>query len=498
MAGPRTKQPSTLAAAVRDRWPSGRAGYVLLGLIFAGVVLRLVAVASWWPTTPTLDDGYQLYAESNPFTDPQHPGGYPLILAGLGLVTHEVAVPVLLQHLGGIASALLLFAATRRVAASAWAGLLPAAIVLLNPDQVFLEHAIMSESWSVLTTSIGLYAVVRAFDQPDPWWRWPVLAGMALGLGVPIRSAGLLLIPVAVLVLLLCRERPLRGWGEHWRAPAATAVAAAAVLFAFATANAAFGERFGIGPSPGWYLYGRVAQFADCSEFTPPAGTESLCEERPADQRPGAFYYLFDPEAPAPSRFGAFGEQDGLVGEWAGRAVRAQPGDFLAAAWEYLRGYYVPSAKPEGGGELDPQLDFTRENYVFVPAIEQGLEEFYNDFTLHERRAGLEFLRGWHHVTRFGATMLSITTALALIGLVVGTRRSRVGVLLFGVGGLALLLAPVLTGNYVGRYTVPMAGPLFAASAITLVALWRRLGGGRRAAGQPPEPEAGDGTVAQT
>ena len=168
MAGPRSKQPSTLGAAVRGRWPSGGAGYALLGLIAAGVVLRLVAVASWWPTTPTLADGYELYAESNPFTDRQHPGGYGLILAGLGLVTREVAVPVLLQHLSGIASALLLFAATRRVTGSAWAGLLPAAIVLLNPDQIFLEHAIMSESLSVLTTSIGLYAAVRAFDQPDP------------------------------------------------------------------------------------------------------------------------------------------------------------------------------------------------------------------------------------------------------------------------------------------------------------------------------------------
>ncbi len=497
MAGPRSKQPPTLGAAVHGRWPSGGAGYALLGLIAAGVVLRLVAVASWWPTTPTLDDGYQLYAESNPFTDPQHPGGYGLILAGLGLVTREVAVPVLLQHLSGIASALFLFAATRRITRSAWAGLLPAAIVLLNPDQIFLEHAIMSESWAVLATSTGLYAAVRAFDQPDPWWHWPLLTGVALALATTIRTAGLLLIPVVVLALVLCRPRAWGGWRERWRAPLAAAAGAAAVLFLFAAANANFGERFGVGPSSGWLLYGRAAQFADCSEFTPPAGTESLCEERPAAQRPGAFYYMFDPEAPAPSRFGAFGEQDALVGEWAERAVRAQPGDFLTTAWEYLRGYYVPSASPEGG-ELDPQLDFTRENYIFAPAIEQNLEAFYNDFTIDERRAGLEFLRAWQHVTRFGATMLSIATVLTLIGLLVGTRRSRVGVLLFGIGGLALLLAPVLTGNYVGRYTVPMAGPLFAASAITLVELWRRLMAGRRPTDLRPEPEARPGPVTQT
>jgi hypothetical protein len=49
---------------------------------------------------------------------------------------------------------------------------------------------------------------------------------------------------------------------------------------------------------------------------------------------------------------------------------------------------------------------------------------------------------------RLGATALSITTVLVLLGLAVGTRRSRVGVLLLGIGGLALIIAPPLTANY--------------------------------------------------
>ena len=88
-------------------------------------------------------------------------------------------------------------------------------------------------------------------------------------------------------------------------------------------------------------------------------------------------------------------------------------------------------------------------------------------------------------MVRFGGTALAITTVLALIGLLVGPRRSRVGVLLFGIGGLALLVAPVLTGNYAGRYTVPMAGPLFAAAAITALALWRSYGPARTAGPGP-------------
>jgi hypothetical protein len=165
------------AGSVGAALTRGAAGRVLVALLGAGVALRLLAVVSWWPTTTTIQDGYQVFAESNPFADPLHPAGYGLLLGALGAVTREVAAPVLLQHAAGIAAALLLFAATRRVTGSAWVALLPAAIVLLNPDQIFLEHAIMSEAWSVLLTSAGLYAAVRTLDEPAPLWRWPFAAG---------------------------------------------------------------------------------------------------------------------------------------------------------------------------------------------------------------------------------------------------------------------------------------------------------------------------------
>ena len=98
------------------------------------------------------------------------------------------------------------------------------------------------------------------------------------------------------------------------------------------------------------------------------------------------------------------------------------------------------------------------------------------------RRPGLRFLRAWQRVVRFGATALSIATILTLLGLAFGTRRTRLGVLLFGVGGLTLLIAPSLTANFWARYTVPMAGPLVAAAAIAIVGIirarpWRRVDG---------------------
>jgi dolichyl-phosphate-mannose-protein mannosyltransferase len=459
---------------------------VLLGLLVAGTALRLITIASWWPVVTTIDDHYELFAGSNVFSNPVHPAGYSLILAGIGALTHEVAVPVLLQHLGGIASALLLWGATRRVTGSDWAGLLPAAIVLIDPDLIFLEHSIMAESAAIFFTSVGLYAAVRAFDDSAESWRWSLLSGGALAFAATIRTAGLALIPIVVLALLLASPVSVKRW-RRWRPPAAAAGAAAVILLAYASLHAAFGNGFGVRPSPGWYLYGRAAQFAECDRFTPPAGTRVLCERSSPSDRPGAAWYwglgyASSSQAPGPRYFGPFGNHDALIGEWAQRAIRAQPLDYLGSVWEYLQGYWFPGSpprRPDSGGGPDPQLAFSggysgAQLLAIAVSVQDTLQTFYNRFTLHTYQPGLDFLRAWQRIVRFGPLALSIATVLTLIGLVIGSRRSRAGVLLFGVGGLALIFAPALTANYAGRYLVPLAGPMLAAAAITIVELWRR------------------------
>ncbi len=469
----------------RLKYPSGAAGRVLLALITLGVVLRVLTIVSWWPVTPTLEDGYQHWASAGPFLDPLHPAGYDLIVAVIGAVTRQIAVTVLLQHLIGIVSALLFGAATWRITGSRWAGLLPAAMVLLGADQIFLEHSIMSESWVVFEIAIGLYAAVRACQNPGGW-VWPLVTGAAIAAAVMTRSAMLPLLPVVALAILLARTGSAWRWSEQGRAALVTVGAAGVLLVAFAGANSAFGQRFGIAPSPGWYLYGRVAQFADCRRFTPPPGTASLCQSTPPAQRPSAYIYDFSSQSPAVRRFGAFGRQDGLIGTWARRALLAQVGDELSTSWGYLRAYFVPGwlpkrLRPSSNG-LDPQLDFTYPNAYFVTEIKQDLESFYAPFDVHPRHTGLRVLHDWQRVFRFGATLLVITTILTLIGLAIGPFSVRLAVLLFGGGGLSLLVAPVLTGTYAGRYSVPMAGPMMASAAVVLNELLRRARTRRRGA----------------
>ena len=89
--------------------------------------------------------------------------------------------------------------------------------------------------------------------------------------------------------------------------------------------------------------------------------------------------------------------------------------------------------------------------------------------------AGLDVFRGWQQLARFGGTLLSITTLLILVGLITSRGRTRAGVGLFGLGGLAPIVSPALSGSYSGCYSVPMGGPLVAAAAIALREAYTRI-----------------------
>jgi hypothetical protein len=85
--------PSQLWARTRAASP---AYWLLAVLLVIGVVVRIVAFTAWWPASTTLADAipYSVYAATDPLGDPQHPVGYPALLALIGLFTRDVAVTI--------------------------------------------------------------------------------------------------------------------------------------------------------------------------------------------------------------------------------------------------------------------------------------------------------------------------------------------------------------------------------------------------------------------
>ena len=455
---------------------------ILAGLVLAAVVLRVLAALSWWPIATNLGDSwpYAAHALHDPFDDPQHPAGYSLMLAAVGAFTRDVGLVGVLQHLMGIASALILFAGVRRLCGSPWPGLLGAAVILLGADQVFLERSIMSETLFTLLLTATIYATARALESPERWHPWPLVAA-ALGLLAGVtRPAALILLPLIALALVLAAPRPRLA---RWRPAAAFSALAAVGLLAFATANDISHDRFEVAPTPGWHLYSRAATIANCTQFQPPAGTRALCEQTGREERLGPDWYLYYPGSPATRRFGNItnseGAGDAQLGAWARRAILADPRAYLEAVWPDLEAYFFSGDyeyKFGKGVDLDAQLDWGGEwDAASERTTQKGMEWFFDPFTVRRDDGLLGFLHDYQRVFRFGATALTIATILTLLGLCLGRRRERIALMLLGVGSLAMILIPTFSVTYSGRYTVPMAGLLAASAAIAAIAIWKRF-----------------------
>jgi hypothetical protein len=440
-----------------------------------------VSAIAWGPTVTSLAAGdapvYALYAgAANPFANPQHPVGYPVLLWLIGLVTRDVTALVLAQHVMSVAAAIMLFAAFRRLSGSPWPGIAGAAVVLLGADHVHLERAIMAETLFLALVAAAMYAFARVLDNPSRWWAWSALLALLVVCAGATRSAGLVLLPVVMAGLALPWAGP---WRWRRRALGVFAITAGTLLVAYAGAGAAVHGRIEVAPAGGWHLYGRVAPFADCRQLSPlPDKGEQLCERTAPADRPGTDWYLYWPEAPAWKTFGSHpADHDGELGAFARRVVLRQPGAYARAVWDDLSAYFVPASFEgalEGrrlrpalwtsvrGAHLDDQLDWNGPAYPTIAVLAQ--DRFFDDFSVYRDVRLTAALHDYQRVFRFGATALTLATLLILAGLFVGPRRDRLAVFIPGLGGLAMLVLPTLAIIYIARYTVPVA-PLLAAGA---------------------------------
>ncbi len=245
----------------------------------AGVALRLIAIVSWSPAVTTLTDAYETFASSTvqrshaPRSvladrrgsgpgDPRDCGDGPPPASDRDRLRAPAAGP-------------------QRAA---------------SPDQLGPDYCQpasccsipISSFWSTRScrkaglcsrSPLGYTRRYGPWTSPDRGGAGRCSPGLSSALAVTIRTAALFVIPVVILALLLCRSRSSEHWGAHWRAALAVLGVSAALLLAFATANATLGERFGLGASPGWYLYGGSPTSPTAANSPRPRAATSLCED---------------------------------------------------------------------------------------------------------------------------------------------------------------------------------------------------------------------------
>jgi hypothetical protein len=314
------------------------------GALAAGAALRLLAMIGYPGALWFAGDSYvYLGAALRPQPNLSKSTGYSLFLRLL-LPFHSLTLVTTLQHLMGLAVAVMIYVLLRRSGVSKTWSAVATLPVLLDGYIIEDEHLIMAETVFTFCLMIAMLLVLWRPNRVS-WWA-AVLGGLLVGFAVIVRSQGAIMLAVLPLFLLL------RGWG--WKTVRGWAVA---VLFAVASLvpvggyAAWFHQRTGqynLTMSTGFYLWGRVSSFADCARIKPTGNEALVCPTEPlADRTPPGNFVWHAPQVHAVKVNGKlYGSQymwdtggpvtaanNKLLTDFAIHAVEAQPQDYLKAVF---------------------------------------------------------------------------------------------------------------------------------------------------------------------
>jgi Dolichyl-phosphate-mannose-protein mannosyltransferase len=431
-------------------------------LLLLGVAARVVLMADYRPAYLSSNDSARFlhfaHIDDGMYQDTFGPTGYAAMLKALRFVSNQLEFTVAVQHLLGVVAAVLLYAAVRRLGAPVWAACVPAGVVLLSGDQLYMEHALLSEGGFLPLLAGGLYAGVRALESPRPL-RWLALAAALFAGTALFRNVGLILLPALVLWAIVAMPR-----GRRLLAAGVSAAVAAAVLGAYAIGAELDGGNTGWTATSGWNAYGRSAPFADCGRFHEPAGTELLCEDTPPDERPGSLFYLWFQGSPARDLFGHPPLEQELVGRFGRRAILAQPLDYLEVVADDLPRFANPELnhrRYSGGGYfLMSRRGAEAERNVLFQLSRDYEHGDYSPGSTGDRVAD------WQELQRLNGWVPGLFVAFALLGAVVARGPALRGLALFALAGGGLVVMPAATLTLLGRYTVPPMPIVAGAGAI--------------------------------
>ncbi len=471
--------------------------FALAAMLVAGLVLRVWLTLVWSPAfTGYSDSGiYFQGAVESVWADPVRMAGYSMFLRVLHLLAPHLILVVIVQHALGLGAAVLFFAAVRRCGGPSGLGLAPAAVIALGGDELFVEHAALSDAVFIVLIAAMLYCALRASDDGRPW---AALTGLLAGLSVWDRTAGLGLIAVIAVWLAFSRGRPSRR--SLIDAGVALAVALAVIGVYAGWRSLAADQPGTLTSNNAWNLYGRVAPWADCTKFTPPPGTKGLCETTPPSQRGyvSGEVYIFGGESPAQELYGppyavsTVPHAMERLQEWSEAAILAQPLDYLHAVWRDTLRLFSPNAPSYGDLSADAMVAFL----LYGPDRHSGansfVESWQSELYPHDpppHRGAIGPFKTWEAMTRTVNLWMALLLALCLVGPWVLRGRARAGMILFGATALLLLFFPILTKGYDYRFVIPAQAPLAAAAALAAWGLVIRVRERGASGARPASPE---------
>jgi hypothetical protein len=470
------------AAVLRRHW-------LAAVLLAAGLVLRVLAELAYRPALFYIDTNRYLYnAEGN------DPVGYKGLLKAVLLVGNFDAVAAV-QHVLGLAMAVVIYLLLRRRGVARWLAALAMAPVLLDGYQLQNEQTIMP---GTLFEALLVAGVAILLWSPRLTWRRAVAAGLVLGASATVAQVGeAVILPAALFVLVA-------GAGGGWRRAAGRAAAligaCAVPILAYCTVSLLATGAFALSHTGVTSFYGRTAAAADCATLRLPAPERGLCPT-PAQQAQGPDwleynagspvrpYYADVPRPLADSELSDFNHQ--VLTQQPQRLLRAygrdvlklfavtrttSPGDTPISRWQFQKTYpyftshatrkFAATATARFGGG--------------APAVWRPVAAFLRSYQL-----GGGYTPG---------PLLALLTVTGLAGSVAAFRRraGRSGpaarqqalacLLFFGVGAFVTLVSDLFEFSW--RYQLPVLVTVVPAGALGLSVIIGAVRG-RRAAPAP-------------
>jgi hypothetical protein len=332
ISGRKVPAPGRIASTVPDEHVAGRlAGWAQVlrrhwlaaALLAVGLVLRVLAQFAYRPALFYIDSVKYLYNSAG--NDPE---GYKLPLRGILLVANLNAV-VAVQHLLGLAIAVVIYVLLQRRGVSRWLAALAIAPVLLDAYQLQNEQAIMPGTWFEALIVGGIAILLW---RPAVSWRRVIAAGIVLGTSATVAQVGEALIPAAALFVLVAGSETWR----HAIGKAALLCAACALpILAYSAGSYLLGQGFFLSHQGVTSVYGRMASVADCATLKLPPDERGLCPS-PAQQARGDDWLEYGTYAPVQHYYRDLprGEVNSLVTSFSDAVLNQQPTRVLQA---YLR-----------------------------------------------------------------------------------------------------------------------------------------------------------------
>src|ERR1700733_11277661 len=294
----------------------------------AGALLRLFTILGYPGALWFWGDSFvYLGASLRPQPNLSKATGYSFFLRAL-LPFHSLTLVVTIQHLMGLAVAVMIYVLLRRNGVSRLWSAVATLPQLLDGYIIEDEHMIMTET---LFTFLLMVAMLMLLWKPRPVWWKMLVAGLVTGCAALVRTDGEVMYAVFPLFLLLrgMSWKTVRGW--------LMAIAfAVASLLPYPPYAGWFHDyypqyhKYDISLAEGFFLWGRVSSFANCAVIQPTPAEAKICPTDAIVDRtpPGNFVWEnpyihrsklnpgFTPVSPA---------SDQLLTQFAERAIEKQP-----------------------------------------------------------------------------------------------------------------------------------------------------------------------------